>query len=71
MNSFKTSQFKISFEDTKIKNIIISRIDDLRYDNGYYISDVDSICDRLFHDGQMTNKERVKIISKAAQFFYQ
>ena len=70
MNSFKTSQFLVFFDDAKIKSIVISRLDNLAYEDAYSIAEIDSICARYFDESSMTNEERIKIISKSVRFFY-
>lgn len=69
MNSFKTSNFRIHF-DREGRCVVIADIDSLAYDDALTIAEVDSICDRHWGDEKMTNKERIKVIAKSAEFFY-
>ena len=60
----------IFFDIKGIQSVVISKIENLEYDDAFSIAEVDSICDRHVAEENMTNKERIKIITKSAQFFY-
>jgi hypothetical protein len=67
MRSFTTANFIVYFDSD---GVTIANRENCSYSEARNLIEVDSICEDLFYSGELNRKERVKILSKSAEFFY-